>query len=156
MEKKEILEKVAPCSLICCTCSGYEKGIICESAKNLLHYLKGIKEFYEKHMPGVVKDYTNFEGILTMYSSAPCRGCRSGEHNGCSIGGCFILECSKEHGVDFCGECDEFPCKKVSDLFEEEVYKQWLNGNQQIKDNGIECFVLKNCDRPHYEIYKKF
>ena len=130
VEKKEILEKVAPCSLMCYTCSGYKNGIICESAKTLLHYLQGIKELYEKHMPGAVKDYVNFEGILTMYGSAPCGGCRSGVHNGCSIDGCFILECTKEHGVDFCGECDEFPCKKVSDLFEEEVYKQWLKGNQ--------------------------
>lgn len=155
MDKKDILENVAPCSLMCRTCSAYYKGEICESSKNLLKYLKGIKEFYEKHMPDAVADYANFEGILTMYSSAPCQGCRSKGHNGCSINGCFILECTKEHNIDFCGECNEFPCKKTSSLFEEEVYKQWLEGNQQIKDKGIEYFVQNNYEKPHYESYIK-
>lgn len=44
MDKKDILEIVAPCSLMCRTCSAYYKGEICESSKNLLKYLNGIKE----------------------------------------------------------------------------------------------------------------
>lgn len=27
--------------------------------------------------------------------------------------GVFLLECTKNHGVDFCGECNEFPCKML-------------------------------------------
>ena len=72
-------------------------------------------------MPEAVADYIKFEQILTMYSSAPCHGCRSEEHNGCSINGCFILECTKKRGIDFGGECDEFPCNKVAAVFEEDV-----------------------------------
>ena len=155
MDRKEILEKVAPCSLMCRTCSAYCKGVIPETARTLLKDLSGMKEFYEKHMPGAVEDYTKFEGILSMYSGGPCHGCRSGERNGCSIAGCFILDCTRESGVDFCGECGEFPCPKVSDLFEEEVYQQWLEGNQQIRDEGIEGFFAKNSEKPHYEAYKK-
>ena len=47
MKKSEIIKKVAPCSLMCHTCSAYNDGIICVSAKTLLKYLEGIKEFYE-------------------------------------------------------------------------------------------------------------
>ena len=155
MEKSEILKKVATCSLMCHTCSGYHDGIICESAKTLLKYLESIKEFYENHIPDAVESYSNFEEILCMYSAAPCSGCRSTEHHGCSIEGCFLLECTKNHDVDFCGECDEFPCKKTMDLFEKEVYNQWLEGNQQIRDYGIESFWENNSENPHYKPYKK-
>ena len=48
MEKSEIIKKVAPCSLMCHTCSAYNDGVICVSAKTLLKYLEGIKEFYSE------------------------------------------------------------------------------------------------------------
>ena len=89
-----------------------------------------------------------------MYSEADCQGCRSKKHNRCSIEGCFLLECTKSHNVDFCGECEDFPCQKVHKLFEETVYNQWLEGNQQIRDYGIEYFWKKNSENPHYRPYK--
>lgn len=154
MNKNELLKRIAPCSLMCHTCSAYNDGVICNTSKTLLKYLEGMEEFYKKHIPDAVESYSNFEDVLYMYSAAPCEGCRSIEHNGCSIKGCFLLECTKEHGIDFCGECNEFPCQKTTDLFEEEVYKQWLNGNQQIRDNGIETFWENNSENPHYKAYK--
>ena len=81
MDKSEIIKKVAPCSLMCHTCSAYNDGIICASAKTLLKYLEGIKEFYEVHMPDAVESYNNFEGVLSIYAGASCSGCRSTEHN---------------------------------------------------------------------------
>lgn len=154
MVRNEILEKTAPCSLMCRTCSAYNKGIICESAKTLLKSLDGIKEFYKKHIPDAVESYTNFEEVLRMYSEADCHGCRSEDHNGCSIKGCFIYECTKSHDVDFCGECEEFPCQRVHELFEETVYSQWLEGNRQIREHGIEYYFEKNSENPHYKSYK--
>ena len=62
MAKSEIIKRVAPCSLMCHTCSAYNDGVICVSAKTLLKYLEGIKEFYEIHMPDAVEGYNNFEG----------------------------------------------------------------------------------------------
>lgn len=155
MDKNLILQKVAPCSLMCHTCSAFSKGVICESAKTLSKYLDGMKEFYQKHMPDAVQSYTEFQKVLGFYSAGPCRGCRSKEHNRCSIQGCFLLECTKEHGIDFCGECAKFPCGKTESLFETEVYNQWLHGNQQIKEKGIEEFWKENSQKPHYEAYKK-
>lgn len=155
MKREDILKKLAPCSLMCHTCSAYCNGVICENSKTLLQYLDGIKEFYEKHIPDAVESYENFEDVLRMYSAGPCSGCRSTEHNGCSIEGCFLLECTKNHNIDFCGECDEFPCKKTLKLFEEEVYKQWLEGNQKIRDYGVESFWESNSENPHYKPYKE-
>ena len=45
MERKELLENIAPCSLMCYTCGGYEKGAICKLAGELSGYLEGIYDF---------------------------------------------------------------------------------------------------------------
>lgn len=115
MKKSEIIKKVAPCSLMCHTCSAYNDGIICMSAKTLLKYLEGIKEFYEVHMPNAVESYNNFEGVLSIYAGASCSGCRSTEHNGCSIEGCFLLECTKNHALIFVESAMSFHVKKRRD-----------------------------------------
>ena len=67
----------------------------------------------------------------------------------------MVVQRRKIHGVDFCGECNEFPCKKTQGLFEETVYQQWLEGNQQIREYGIEEFWKNNSENPHYKPYKK-
>lgn len=155
MKEDELLEKVAPCALMCHTCSAYEKGIICESAKKLLKYMDGAKEFYEKHNPSQVESHNIFLQNLECYSAGACSGCRNRKHHGCSIEGCFILECTLEHNIHFCGECIEFPCNKTTLLFEEEVYKMWLSGNREIQKNGIEEYWEQNHEKPHYGEYKK-
>ncbi|MBE6024256.1 MAG: DUF3795 domain-containing protein [Cellulosilyticum sp.] len=154
MKKEEILERVAPCSLMCHTCSAYEKGVICESSRKLLKYMDGVKEFYEKHNPQEVESHEIFMKELEKYSGGICSGCRNREHHGCSIEGCFILECTTSHHVDFCGECVSFPCDQTKTLFEEEVYKQWLSGNRAIQKDGIEKFWKQYSDRAHYKAYK--
>lgn len=153
MKKEEILKKIAPCSLVCYTCGSYEQGVICESAKQLLQYLEGIEEFYKKHCPDKVERFGIFVEELKRFGSGECSGCRNREHHGCSIQGCFILECTKENDVDFCGECKKFPCDKVQELFEEEVYSQWLEGNKEIKALGIEEFWKRSSIKPHYKPY---
>lgn len=155
LERADLLEKIAPCSLVCHTCTAYEHGVICESAKQLLKYLEGVGEFYEQHCPEEAERFLPFAKELEKYGSGHCSGCRNREHHSCSIKGCFILDCTKQHGVDFCGECDQFPCDKTRTLFEEEVYVQWLEGNQKIKLYGIEEFWKENGIRPHYLPYKK-
>lgn len=155
MKREELLEKIAPCSLVCYTCAVYEQGVICESAKQLLRYLEGVSEFYEKHCPTEVERFEIFAEELNKYGAGKCSGCRDEEHHGCSIQGCFILACTKEHHVDFCGECGEFPCNKTRPIFEEEVYVQWLEGNEAIKRFGIEEFWKKSSIKPHYKPYSK-
>ncbi len=45
-----------------------------------------------------------------------CDGCRS-DRNACHWGrDCALLECCVyERGLEFCGECPDFPCHKVSE-----------------------------------------
>lgn len=49
MEKEKLLNNVAPCSLLCYTCTAYAEGIVCQSAKALLHHLDGVCKFNQIH-----------------------------------------------------------------------------------------------------------
>lgn len=42
-----------------------------------------------------------------------CEGCSS--HKQCTY---HLVECTKEHNVDKCNQCAEFPCEKISSMLE--------------------------------------
>lgn len=42
-----------------------------------------------------------------------CTGCSS--HKQCTYN---LVECTKEHSVDRCNQCTEFPCQKIEDMLE--------------------------------------
>ena len=157
MKKEELLKHMAPCSLLCYTCIAYKEGIICQRSKELLHYTDGVYEFNKKHFSTgdqtYLQQFESFRTILKQNCNAQCDGCRGGLHNGCSIKGCYINECVKENHVDFCGECSYFPCGKVKELFEEEVYLQWLEGNNQIKKIGAQQYYEIKKTQSHYRSY---
>ena len=79
----------APCGLDCFNCEIYEGNITEEMKKQFA--LKIQKD------PGEVS----------------CRGCR--EENGCKHFGktCETLACIAAKGLEFCFECEEFPCIKL-------------------------------------------
>lgn len=155
MKKEEILKQIAPCSLMCHTCAAYENGVICASSRQLLKYMDGMGEFFRKHAPHALDNHQNLEDELKKYAQGKCPGCRNNRDCTCSISGCYIPECTKQHKVDFCGECEEFPCNAMTKVFEAEVYNQWLSGNKEIKDRGIETYWENNKEKPHYIVYKK-
>jgi len=155
MKIEEMLKRVAPCSLMCHTCAAYEDGVICNSARQLLKYMDGMSDFLQKHAPMVTDKHKILEEELQKYAMGKCPGCRSERDCACSIEGCYIPECTKQHNVNFCGECEDFPCSGISEVFESEVYFQWLNGNTEIRDRGIEAYWEKNKEKPHYLVYKE-
>lgn len=48
-----------------------------------------------------------------------CTGCSS--HKQCTY---QLVECTKEHNVDKCNQCMEFPCKKIQDMLERSAQYQ--------------------------------
>lgn len=42
-----------------------------------------------------------------------CQGCSS--HKSCTY---HLVECIREHNVEKCNQCTEFPCKKINDMLE--------------------------------------
>lgn len=51
-------------------------------------------------------------GLCTMHIGGYCPGCGGGDGNQ----SCSIARCGKAHGVEFCGECGEYPCAKYDGI----------------------------------------
>ena len=77
MGKEELLNYVAPCSLLCFTCTAYAEGIICQSANALLHHLNGVCEFNQIHNLNAVSNTKTFLSELEIYGAGLCAGCRN-------------------------------------------------------------------------------
>ena len=80
-DRDSLKKKIAPCSLMCHTCSAYCDGVIQEAAGQLSHYMDGVGEFYEKHTPDRVEYFNTFMDVLSHYSAGYCPGCRSKVNN---------------------------------------------------------------------------
>jgi hypothetical protein len=74
-----------------------------------------------------------------------CQGCR---HGGCTVigGKCDTLECAKEHQVELCCDCADFPCVRLQPLAEgAERYPHNLKvyNLMAIKNRGIEAWAAE-------------
>lgn len=159
-KNQRILDAVAPCSMFCQTCTGCQYGDISYHAKELLRLLEGHEEFLDKNLKEQyrykLEEFKAFNKKLKKYAYPKCNGCRNDRVFGCSIEGCIIPKCSKEHEVDFCGECLEFSCDKVNEsVYSDVTIKKWLLGNTEIKNKGIETYYEENKNVPHYIEYVK-
>ena len=162
MTKEQLLDRVPPCGLMCYTCPGFEDGAIAEHSAALLRLNEGFREFLDIKLSEeyryLLEEYDKFIEKLKRDANPKCPGCRkiNGEGPGC-IEGCFIPECVKEHGVDFCAECDKFPCSKVrdSEIYGKEAREAIVEGSLLIKENGAERFFEIKKDASHYAKYKK-
>jgi len=59
-----------------------------------------------------------------------------------------VQECVREQGVDFCFECEEFPCGVHG--FPEGLRKRWEGNNRRIKALGLERYYEEVKDEPRY------
>ena len=149
---------VGPCSIMCYTCFGYTEGGIRKHAAALHELYKG---WYEGHVNIYSQDLTKErveklhriiifnEMLQDLFAHPGCTGCQTnnGEHGGC-IKGYGIPKCSKERGVRFCADCEEFPCQR--DCVPERIKQTWLDGNTYIKEHGLEQYFEKNKGVAHY------
>ncbi len=157
---EEILNSVAPCSMFCSTCTGCNYGDISYHAKELLRLLNGHEEFLDKNLK---EDYRHkldefrlFKHKLEKYAAPKCGGCRSNRVNSCCIENCIIPSCVESHGVNFCADCVDFPCNIVNEsIYKKSTINKWLEGNQEIKEIGIQKYYVKNKNKPHYINYVK-
>ena len=117
MNKKEILNDLAPCGLSCRKCFAFKQGNIGKHSLALKGYL----------------------------SAPDCDGCRKGT---CKWPDCEVQACFREKGVDFCFECDEFPCDKTN--FDEHLKKRWIQMQERLKEIGIAAYYEENRDQPRY------
>jgi hypothetical protein len=167
MEKSKLLDFIAPCSLLCYSCMSFKDGPSPEGAKNVYKYSDGWGEFWSALLPEDKREewniwFKSFQNTLRYLGGASCPGCRnsppSNKDGGCGcLEGCVIPACVKERGVDFCAECNEFPCQKAKDFFatHNSTGEDWENGSSRIKEIGVEAYFDEKKNVSHYIRFKK-
>lgn len=158
--KQEILKSIAPCSMFCTTCTGCRYGKISYHAKELLKLLEGHEAFLDQNLKKQyrykLEEYKLFSKKLKKYANPKCDGCRNNKSSSCCINGCIIPECTKEHQVDFCAECKDFPCDKINEnIYKKETIEKWRSGNTEIREKGINKYYDEKKEQPHYINYVK-
>jgi hypothetical protein len=147
MDYGEILNHLAPCGLNCSKCLAYAKGEIKESSERLAHLLGSFERYAERFsafLP-VFGKYPQFKELLDYFCRGECRGCRSGS---CKYPDCGVFCCYREEGVDFCFQCEEFPCDKTN--FDPDLKARWIQMNSRMKEIGVEMYFEETRDLPRY------
>lgn len=154
---------IAPCSLLCYTCPALKDGAISQCATKLCKYFEGYYDFNDANIPEQYRtwltEFKAFEQKLRGYTERPCPGCRNQpEGNVGCIPNCYVLHCTKEKGVDYCADCDAFPCKEAKAFYQtinSVIGTDWERGNQKIAEIGVEAFFEEMKEVSHYISYKK-
>jgi hypothetical protein len=59
-----------------------------------------------------------------------------------------VIRCFKSKGVDYCFQCDEFPCDKTN--FDPHLLQRWIDMNMRMKSIGVEAFYEETKELPRY------
>ena len=148
MEHREILRQLAPCGLSCGKCFYFTGGGIGRHAAELKRLLGNFPVYAERFSDFIpqFKDYPAFARLLDYLAEPGCAGCREGQ---CLWPGCGVTSCWREKGVEFCFQCDEFPCKKHN--FDEHLERRWIAMNQRLAQVGVAAYFEETKDDPRYK-----
>ena len=162
MTNEQLLDYLPPCGLVCYTCPGFKDGAIKAYSEALLKLNEGYREFLDEKLADeyrhILGEYDSFIRKLKRDSAPSCEGCRKNKgNNPACIKDCFIPECTQGHGVDFCGECNEFPCTKIteSSIYGKEAKAGFYEGSLFIKKHGAEKYFDMKKNVSHYIGYIK-
>ncbi|MBN2091018.1 DUF3795 domain-containing protein [candidate division KSB1 bacterium] len=147
MTRKDILNHLAPCGLNCHKCLSKESGTIKEHSKILKQLLGNFDNYAERfsNFQPIFKHYPQFKEVLHILTQGDCTGCREGN---CKYPHCGVLACFREKDVDFCFECENFPCDHTN--FDPDLHSRWLQMNRRMKEIGVEAYYEEKKDAPRY------
>jgi len=102
---------------------------------------------------GTKEDPERLKGIAERFQlpveKLECEGCRTDKRCFYCESKCKMAKCAAEKGVDFCGQCPEYPCEELS-VFQAEMphrIELWKN-QERIKEVGYEKWYLEMIE--HY------
>jgi hypothetical protein len=141
---KREFRHISYCGKYYCAFCDYHKGTIVEAAKNLLVLAERYGSLRLIADANNACDFDEFMKGLGWLASQeqPCKGCRFG--GGWSWwGDCPVRGCCIQKGVDFCYQCEEFPCKKLREEPLLKRKKEMIEAANQIKSLGIESYMQR-------------
>lgn len=150
MTPEQLKETLAPCGLCCETCFAQVDGDIRKYSMKLKEKLGNFHLNAERFVSllenPIFKKYQDFKEMLDYFAAENCQGCRNEQ---CKLfKNCGIRVCHQKKQIDFCYQCDQFPCDKTN--FDPGLYKGWVIINEKIKEKGVEQFAKKARNRPRY------
>lgn len=150
MDPKQIKETLAPCGLCCETCFAHANGEIRKYSMKLKEKLGNFhfnaERFITLMEDPIFKKYADFKEMLDYFAAEHCQGCRNEQ---CKLfKNCGVRVCHQEKKIDFCYQCDQFPCDKTN--FDPGLYKGWVIINKKIKEKGVEQFAREARNRSRY------
>ena len=143
-----IRARLAPCGLSCGQCLAYSGGLVQEAAARLKQGLgPNFAPYAERfeHMNPIFKEYAGFSRLLDFFATGSCTGCRE---QGCLFQACEVPDCVREHDVDYCFECAEFPCDRHG--MPEGLAARWQANNEKMAEIGLEAWFAGCLARPRY------
>jgi hypothetical protein len=150
MAYKDILDALGPCGLSCEKCFAHKDGEIRKYSLKLREKL-GNFDLYAKRFETLIGNpifnkYPDFKIMLEYFASENCKGCRK---ENCKIfKNCGVRSCHQQKKIDFCFECEEFPCDKTN--FDEDLKRRWIQLNERIRKVGIEKYYADTKEKPRY------
>lgn len=147
MDYNEVINHLAPCGLDCNRCAGFEGGEIKETSTKLLNLLGNydrLAKIMSANTPAF-SNFTEFKEILAFFSKGSCGGCRT-QNCLCPVN-CGVRSCYKEKGVDFCFQCEEYPCNKQENPM---LRQRWQQKNDRMKEIGVLQFFEEQSRIPRY------
>lgn len=148
MEYKEIMQIIAPCGLNCGKCFAFRGGEIKEHSNKLQELLGSFDRYagrFSSFLP-VFNNYAQFKEMLAYFSQGSCAGCRNGD---CLYPNCGVAKCYRHKEVDFCFQCDEFPCEETN--FDPDLKQRWVAMNTRMKEIGVEAYYAEIKDMARYK-----
>ena len=149
MKYEEILAFLGPCCLNCRKCVFYSNGEIREHSvklKELFGSFDNYAERFSKLIDPIFNNYPKFKELLEFLTHTDCKGCRN---QTCAVyPDCGVVDCYKKKSVDFCFQCDEFPCEKTN--FDPDLKRRWIQINNRAKKIGIEAYCKESMGLPRY------
>jgi hypothetical protein len=145
--REDIVACLAPCGLDCNRCVWRLHGEVQVEAERLVRALEGFDKMaplLSERVPALAH-YEEFLEVLSFFSGADCLSCRDG---GSQLSFCSARVCFREKGVDFCFECDEYPCTR--NRYPENLLQRWRTNNDRMREVGVERYYQERLERPRY------
>ncbi len=148
MNYLDVVKRLAPCGLDCSRCASYANSEIQRLSRELKEQLGNfgrIARLRAEDEP-VYNNYPQFLEMLDVFIESNCSGCR-GDNDLCPIT-CRAKECVKEKGIDFCFQCDEYPCQEMLEGY---LGKRFKRFNDEMKEKGAVEYYIRQVQNPRYE-----
>lgn len=150
MNNTHLKNRLGYCGLHCGKCFAFQDGDIARLSR-LLQTALGNFDVYASRFrtlldEPVFSQYPAFKAFLNYLTQGSCKGCRNEK---CKLfTGCRVRPCCEQKGVDFCADCERFPCADTG--FDRHLQARYEEITRQIRRDGAPAYYEKIKDKPRY------